>query len=157
MTDVAGISKLIEAVRTYKHCSCGCGQASNNDDTLAHPPPGWKFLGSGRGRATYVYTRRGRESRIVVKVPLGDFGERCNKHEHATWQCGAFRHGKDKLARCRLVWVQSVPVIVMTRVETLREPSGRVWNPVPDWAFSVDCEQVGTTPRGRIVAYDYGL
>lgn len=154
------IAELLAEVRKYQErpCSCGCGQVrfNINMDPPRNPLPGWTFLGSGRGRSTYVYTRRGRDSRIVVKLPLGEFGERCNKYEAECWKHGHSHLQRDKLARCRLVWVQSVPVIVMTRVDPVRTPLDDT-RPVPNWAYVVDCQQVGTTPRGRLVAYDYGL
>ena len=154
------LDDLVRDVRTAtKDMACGCGCCERDGEVPKEPIPGWTLLGAGRSRATYVYARRGRESRIVVKVPLGQYGEQCNQSELTNRRFGYGSLKPEKLARCRLVWVHSVPVIVMTRVTPLRTPyrtdANYAYDPVPDWAYSLDAEQCGTTPRGRIVAFDY--
>ncbi len=54
------------------------------------------------------------------------------------------------LAKCKLIYVGGIPVLVMEFVKQIP------YKEMPDWADFIDCGQVGYNRRGNIVAYDYG-
>lgn len=115
------------------------------------------------GRAKQVYTGRNRITfdmgRYVVKLPSNFDGFTDNDWE------GSVSNGPEQLARptefiqyarTRLAVVGEIPICLMDRVDTnvrRKKYAGRV---LPDWVNSVDCQQVGYTRRGRLVAYDWG-
>lgn len=102
---------------------------------------GLHFIGEGHDRTVFRHGER-----FVVKVPKGDHGIYANLLE-----ASRFRRRKDwqpiNLARCRMLrngW------LLMEYAEPLP------YSEHPKWADFVDCQQVGRTHDGRIVAYDYG-
>jgi hypothetical protein len=106
--------------------------------------PRGTLLGSGYSRACYA------DGRWVIKVPLNDYGLADNSREarlSRRWGRGPDQNGV-LYARCRLLkngW------LVMERVDTSVPDEAQ-----PRWADYVDCQQVGLTRAGRIVAYDFG-
>ena len=106
------------------------------------------ILGSGRHRVAYS-DRSSPET--VVKIPkaVRHFGDNTSEAR----QYAAGEHGPEgrRLARCDLVEVWSIPVILMERV-SYPKPS----ESLPDWATRIDQREVGYTKDGILVAFDYG-
>ncbi len=95
-------------------------------------------LGAGRHRVAFG------NPFVVVKLPLISEGFLDN-----TWELDHFRRWKDPhYARCRLLMVEQVPLLVMERLWLSQAPK-------PSWADFIDCQQVGQTPDGVWKAYDY--
>jgi hypothetical protein len=120
------------------------------DTTMSTPQKcladsGWKLVGQGRNRVVYA------RGRVVVKVPRPNdngVGLADNHREAYTFKVCGTGPTKDGVcyARCRLLkngW------LMMEKVEPLTEPA-------PSWADWIDCQQVGKTHTGRVVAYDFG-
>lgn len=92
----------------------------------------------GRHRAVFF------DGDVVWKVPRNWQGMDANQRE-ARW-----RSAEIPLARCELHYEMpsGIAVLKMERVE----PVGGA--DLPDWTLAVDCQQVGRTRDGRLVAYD---
>jgi hypothetical protein len=110
------------------------------------------FLGYGRHRVTWGH------GRYVYKLPMGGEGMQANQREAESFKLGRWHKaawlerlgiaGTPQMARCRLL---KTGVLVMEAVTP-----GTKWDAsTPDWARYVDCGQVGTTRKGKLVAYDY--
>jgi hypothetical protein len=104
---------------------------------LARPFETEEWIGLGRHRAVF---RRGH---TVVKVPVSIEGWHDNLREADRWRARAHPH----LARCRLAG----PLLVMVWCERYDRPAELL----PRWTDAIDCQQVGRTRQGRLVAYDY--
>ena len=98
-----------------------------------------KFIGEGRHRAVF----KTRSGRYVVKFPVGEGGELANYREARD-----FKESGDRLARCRIIVLQGVECLVMEFVTMAK-------GPLPSWVDFIDCQQVGITRRGELVAYDW--
>ena len=85
--------------------------------------------------------------RFVFKLPINDFGFSANNWEATRYK---ERHNHFPLAKCRIIVVKNIPIIVMEFVKPVDEMDK------PEWADFVDCQQVGRNRAGDIVAYDYG-
>lgn len=84
----------------------------------------------------------------VVKVPRDEAGEYCNEGE----ACEA--PNDLRLARCTLFTRYGVQLLRMERI--VRFPrTAREFTRLPDWTSAIDCQQVGWTADGRLVAYDW--
>lgn len=111
-----------------------------------------EFILIGEGRQRRVY----RHGNYVVKIPINRNGVHDNWHEYEV-----FKHretyGYIQYARCRLLG--DILIMQYARcVGPLSDSSGYIPMSVcPEWAYSVDCCQVGYNRFGQIVAYDYGI
>lgn len=111
-----------------------------------HHQKKYPFLGRGSCRFT-VQTG----PRSVLKVPLSPAGVLANRREAGRyfWSQRESIFWGDKLAPCHL-WGNGW--LSMIRVEPL--PLNEL-DTLPPWAKSIDCQQVGRGPSGRLLAYDY--
>ena len=103
---------------------------------------GFEFLGAGRNRFVF----RKPESDWVIKVPINEYGMLDNDSEDIYFH----RHQTGFMARCKLIQLCDVPILVMEYVDINLEKKD-----MPDWSAWVDCQQVGRNKNGKIVAYDY--
>ena len=87
-------------------------------------------------------------SRWVIKVPRSSW---CYGANYTEASYGHRSCKSDTLAICRLFHIDSVPVLWMEKVEPVTSFSN-----LPDWTNFIDCQQVGYTRKGKLVAYDYG-
>lgn len=98
----------------------------------------------GRNRAAYV------AGTFVVKIPISYDGITDNDWEGSV--------SAPDLARTRLVYWKSVPVLLMERVQWLSEKELEKFGAdAVELSRSTDCGQVGLNKKGKIVAFDYGL
>lgn len=101
------------------------------------------YLGSGRHRKVFL----SRSGKYVIKVPHNDGGFRANQEEYDLY-CNQAK-SSIPLAKCRL---HKSDILLMEFVKSAS------WRPdLPEWVRSVDCQQVGYTRTGKLVAYDYSL
>jgi hypothetical protein len=56
-----------------------------------------------------------------------------------------------KLARCRLIHIQDIPILVMEKLCFDNIPHGKL----PEWTMSIDGGQVAFNKQKELVAYDY--
>lgn len=97
-------------------------------------------VGSGRHRITFA------SKRVVIKIPKSNAAISANHSEY-----GRFKLNKgEPLARCRLVTILGLPVIIMEKLDLSTH-----WNSLPSWSMSYDCGQVGLDRKGNFKAYDY--
>jgi hypothetical protein len=83
----------------------------------------------------------------VYKIPRNSAGLGANHNELRAYKTG----GWIPVAKCRLIHVFDIPIIVMEYVKSVHLGSSE-----PDWVACVDCAQVGYTRKGKLVAYDMG-
>ena len=108
---------------------------------------GLEELGCGRNRATYALGPR-----HVLKIPVNEDGMYDNSSEAEQWRRRR-EHSSFPIARCRILLNKDgLPLLVMERVVPT-EPKPRP--AMPDWVYSIDCQQVGYTRKGALVAYDF--
>ena len=103
-----------------------------------------KPIGSGLFRRVYLES-----DEYVIKVPFNDWGEYCNDNE-------ALESERDKtgyLARCSSFNHPRTGVILTRMERIVRFPKN--FKSLPEWTLWVDCQQVGWTSDGRLVAYDW--
>lgn len=105
-------------------------------------------LGRGRNRLTYDMG-----DGWVVKIPLHMYGMEDNLTESKI-----YNETKDnpenycvQYAECMIFTYKDIPLLIMEKVEPITH-----YYDFPDWADYVDCQQVGYTKDGKVVAYDYG-
>lgn len=98
----------------------------------------WKHLGSGLTRQ--VWQREG--SKYVVKVPLNENGYYDNLNEHDRYRSYKSR----PFAPCRMLKGGYLLMLYIEHVGFSKEA---------DWTWGIDGGQVGLTPAGKLVAYDY--
>ena len=117
---------------------------------------GYKFIGCGCYRAVFELG-----DHDVLKVPLTPRGVEANEREAEVFKLGGFPLENDevievKLAPCRLMDINGIEVLVMTRVRPVNEirTQAGVQDVLPDWVALIDDEQVGYLPDGTLVAYD---
>lgn len=104
---------------------------------------GFKFLGSGKDRRVFLTPNK----KYVIKFPIHKDGAQANWNEARRWR---YRKSYDKkFARCKLI--PNTDILVMEYVKPRK-----IGDPVPRWAYGVDCLQVGYNCNGNLVAYDYG-
>ena len=96
------------------------------------------WLGAGRGRVAF------RRKNYVVKIPYTTGGEGFNRMEAHSYKN---YNAQGRLARCRMHGI----MLVMEYIEQIEDHDG-----LPPWVEYIDCEQVGYTRTGKLVAYDYG-
>ena len=94
----------------------------------------YEFVGQGRQRRVY---QRGE---FVLKIPHNIEGEYSNQKEALLYKANK----KENFSPCRLF----DKYLIMRKAHKLDH--------VPDWADYIDCQQVGITKYGKVVAYDYG-
>lgn len=108
----------------------------------------------GRNRVTFI-----RKS-YVIKVPATIDGFADNDWEGSVSNTKESLNNPEEIeyAKSRLVEYKGIPLVFMERVEEAyhHEITSRLGY-YPDWVLSVDCQQVGFTKSGRLVAYDFGL
>lgn len=99
-------------------------------------------IGCGRNRMVFR-TQDGH----VIKLPINDDGFMDNARE-STWDDPGI-----PLASCEIKTIisrgQEIDLLVMEEVTPITKR-----DEMPDWADYVDCQQVGYSKDGRIVAYD---
>jgi hypothetical protein len=119
---------------------------------------GLKRLGRGCFRQTYLSP----SGKFVYKVPIDQYGLRCNRREHELFRKRgrgtASGVGRDKLARCRLA---PSGVLVMELVTPSiycfkRQQSPTIEEDPPRWSHGIDTGQVGKARDGQWKAFDYG-
>jgi len=100
-------------------------------------------IGQGLGRVVF------KSHHVVLKAPINDKGVMDNYREHRKW-INRGTYGEVTLARCRLIHIRDIPVVVMTKVNT-----NLSLDSLPRWSQYVDCLQVGMDKQGVYRAYDY--
>lgn len=98
---------------------------------------------SGRNRTVF------KGKTIVFKVPHNSYGIHDNEYEYRTFKSSP---NNDKLARCKLVHINDIPILLMIKVDTNIPLKN-----LPDWSKFYDCFQVGKNKKGKYKAYDYGF
>jgi len=102
-------------------------------------------IGEGRNRVAFRLN-----DDFVIKLPKGSDGFEANYYESSTWKTQ-----KHWLARCgyndEISKSLGIPVLIMEYIS----PYEGEWANLPDWAFSVDCCQVGYSKDGSLKAYDW--
>ena len=104
------------------------------------------FINEGRHRAAF----RTKSGKYVVKIPIAEGGDLANWNEFWDYERKSQWFGDDRLARCRLICVAGTECLLMELVTM--PPEGEE---LPPWVSYVDCQQVGYTRRGKLVAYDW--
>jgi hypothetical protein len=110
---------------------------------------GFKFIGSGRQRATFLTP----SGKYVLKIPRDDSegdAEEANRSEAHAYISGCLPF---PVAKCRLIRYLGKDCILMEKVDTSPDYK-RSEN---KWVNKVDIYQVGYTRKGQLVAYDYTL
>lgn len=111
----------------------------------------FELIGDGRNRRVF------RHGNYVIKLPLNNKGVDDNYHEASVWRKYGHSRGYINYARCRLLG----GILVMQYVGYLGKLSDKDGyihlHNIPEWAYAVDCWQVGYNRFGNIVAYDYGI
>ena len=110
-----------------------------------------RFGAPQEGTTRSVYLARS----VVFKVPCNDAGARANEAEEGMLSIQAYPG--DALARCRMITVLGIDILVMERLEpaNTRQIRARL-GAIPDWVYAIDMAQVGFSRAGRLKAYDYG-
>ena len=115
----------------------------NLDTALHSASMRYPRLGSGRHRTVFDMG-----DGYVLKLPWNFEGIYSNELEART---ANDNHSSDICyARCELIDFLGVPAVKMEKVDIA--PRGKL----PSWTSYVDCQQVGYTTDGRLVAYDFG-
>ena len=111
-----------------------------------------EFLGEGRHRRTY------RHKNWVIKVPKGENGLYANRCEARKYREYFDKPDRDGIyyAACRLMKNGYLVMEYLDVVCTPNHTPSKYYNySLPDWAYEVECCQVGFTRDNRLVAYDY--
>lgn len=98
---------------------------------------------SGRNRTVF----RSKCGEWVYKLPHNASGEMDNEYEAHLWEVEC-----EYSPECYLDEVEGVTVLKMEYVTPVSNCKG-----LPDWVNWVDCQQVGYTREGKLVAFDQGL
>lgn len=110
----------------------------------------WARRKYGRQIGAGLYRRVFRESIThVIKVPRDGWGEFCNDGEAREAPTS------DVFARCMTFRHPRTGVLLLRMERIVRFPTPRQRLTLPDWTTCVDCQQVGWTADGRLVAYDW--
>ena len=113
---------------------------------------GLQLMGQGRHRRSYLSA----SGKYVYKFPINVHGENANKEETTIYAADS----EGNKARCRLIWVQSLPVVIMEVVTPWwldKRGQGQNGDRLPDWIWAYDGGQVGFNRKGKLVAWDYTL
>jgi bacterioferritin-associated ferredoxin len=98
----------------------------------------WSHIGSGLTRQVWQRT----DSKYVIKVPLNELGYYDNLSEHDRYRS----YRERPFAPCRMLKGGYLLMLCVTHVGFSAES---------DWTWGIDGGQVGLTPTGKLVAYDY--
>jgi len=103
----------------------------------------YTLIGEGRHRAVFE-----KDENWVIKVPMDEYGLNDQYHERNTYQ-----KEKDSglYAACYIEHDDDLPLLIMERVNPVTD-----YKNLPKWTYHIDCQQVGYTSDGRLVAYDFG-
>lgn len=113
------------------------------------------LIGEGRNRAVW---RIGSKGSHVIKIPLNEYGVGDNFHEAETYRRSKGKRTYVQYAQCRLFGETCLIMEYAGYIGPKSDENGYIkLENCPEWAYSVDCWQVGYNRNGRIVAYDYGL
>jgi hypothetical protein len=109
------------------------------------------YIGCGRNRMVF------RHGNYVIKIPLNDHGVDDNYQERDVWTQPRYADVRPQYARCRLLGT----ILIMQFAQfqgPLSDDAGYIaMADCPEWAYAIDCCQVGYNRYGNIVAYDYGI
>lgn len=100
-------------------------------------------IGEGRHRITFE------SKHVVIKMPKNMGGVFAGPTEYHRYK-RKDPSERDRLARCRMVTMFDVPVIIMEKLRTDID-----YRTKPPWAFEYDCGQIGLDKHGHYKAYDY--
>ena len=90
--------------------------------------------------------------RHVIKMPLDSYSEHFNVNEYHLYKSG---YNKDKYARCRLIKINGINVLVMEKLIIDTEID---YHLLPDWCnYLFDGRQVGYDKKGNIKIFDYAM
>jgi hypothetical protein len=106
----------------------------------------------GQGKNRIVFAR----GNVVIKVPKNESGVYANYQEKNKFD-ESMKDGDHSMrvyAKCRLVHVRDVPVLVMERIKPIKYSEVKAKD-LPDWAWKVDALQVGHNKKGKMKAFDY--
>ena len=97
----------------------------------------------GRNRAVYISVN------FVIKVPtcvngMFDNTVEASKRRKKDWE---------EYAQSKIITINDMPVLLMERLDI--QPIDH--KKLPDWAWYIDCFQVGFDKKGVLKAYDYGV
>jgi len=108
----------------------------------------WARRKYGRQIGAGLYRRVFRESAAyVVKVPRDAWGEYCNEGEAREAPTSVI------FARCKTFEHPRTGITLLRMERIVRFPTSRTQ--LPGWTDGIDCQQVGWTADGRLVAYDW--
>lgn len=102
-------------------------------------------IGIGRNRAVFNVNNE-----YVIKLPINGFGDLDNHYELNPDAWIAHEHLAKTWSNDELNQAFNLDLVCMEWVDTTYV------NDAPDWCKGVDCNQVGYTKDGRLVAYDFG-
>lgn len=92
----------------------------------------------------------------VVKIPTCDNGYADND-----WEGSITSQSKRRdiqYAETRMVYYRNIPIVFMEKIiDASFDEIRKRLKKVPDWVYSVDCQQVGFNKHGELKAYDYGI
>lgn len=113
--------------------------------------PGVKYLGTGCHRHVFLLA----SGKFVVKAPRTLAGIRANRREAEQYKKNRAGRGRVIVPPCRMLGTLLIMEAVDTRDEVVEAHPffGKAWK---SWMRHIDCEQVGVTRRGELVAYDFG-
>lgn len=124
------------------HEHCEYRQPDSYDALMAHLRSKYgEPIGEGRHRITFA------SKRVVVKMPKNIGAITASQCEYSMFKNS---NGDERLARCRMIWLFNVPVIIMEKLDIDIDYRSK-----PDWAWNYDSGQVGKDRKGNIKAYDY--
>lgn len=106
-------------------------------------------IGEGRHRAVFL----SRSGKYVIKLPTTLSGSYANMEE------GTFTNyigWKLPVAKCRLTWINDVPVLLMEHLDTQSAVRlAAMQREENSWHEFIDCSQVGLNRKMELVAYDW--
>lgn len=103
----------------------------------------YERLGFGRNRQVFVI-----DEDLVIKIPRNEEGVHDNY-----WEESVYIRNKDDgiYAKCEVIHEDGIALLKMQRVKICSSTEN-----LPDWVKFIDCQQVGYTNDGQLVAFDYG-
>lgn len=100
-------------------------------------------IGEGRHRITF------KSKHVVVKMPKHMIAIHASQTEFDRFKRNDPSES-GRLARCRMIQMHGVPLIVMERLETNID-----YRTKPTWSWDYDAGQIGFDRKGNMKAYDY--
>ena len=100
-------------------------------------------IGEGRHRTTFA------SNCVVIKIPRNNSALIATQSEYRRYK-RKDPSESDRLARCRMVTMNDLPVIIMEKLDTSTD-----YRDKPDWSWQYDTGQVGKDRKGNFKAYDY--